>query len=220
MLSTDSLIVTIDGPGGAGKSTVARRLAQSLGYTYLDTGAMYRGIAFAYREKTPDQLDDFLAHLELEFVLDKITRVFFEGREITEEIRTPEISLLASSFSQDRKIRSYLTAKQQEVGQSGRIVVEGRDTGSVVFPKARFKFYLDADINERAQRRFLELAVKGPADDIEKVKQEIEKRDRDDSQREIAPLVKPHDAIYVDTTGKTIDEVVDILEKEVRQKQL
>jgi CMP/dCMP kinase len=220
MLSTDSLIVTIDGPGGAGKSTVARRLAQSLGYTYLDTGAMYRGIAFAYREKAPDRLDDFLVDLKLDFVLDKITRVFFEGREITEEIRTPEISLLASSFSQDRKIRSYLTAKQQEVGLPGSIVVEGRDTGSVVFPKARYKFYLDADINERAQRRFLEMAVKGSVDDIERVRQEIEKRDRDDSQREIAPLVKPYDAIYVDTTGKTIDEVVAILENEVRQGQL
>jgi CMP/dCMP kinase len=218
-VNAESFIVTIDGPGGAGKSTVARRLARILGYAYLDTGAMYRGIAFAYREKAPAGLDDFFAQLKLVFVFDEITRVFFEGREITEDIRTPEISLLASSFSQDRRVRSYLTVKQQEIGRAGSIVVEGRDTGSVVFPNAEFKFYLDADIHERAQRRFLELSAKGPVDNMEKVRQEIIKRDNDDSQRDIAPLVKPDDAVYVDTTGKTIDEVVGILENEVKQRR-
>jgi CMP/dCMP kinase len=219
-VNAESFIVTIDGPGGAGKSTVARRLARILGYAYLDTGAMYRGIALAYREKTPAGLDDFFAHLKLDFVFDEITRVFFEGREITEDIRTPEISLLASSFSQDRRVRSYLTAKQQEIGRAGSIVVEGRDTGSVVFPNAEFKFYLDADIHERAQRRFLELSAKGgTVDDMEKVRQEIVKRDKDDSERDIAPLIKPDDAVYVDTTGKTIDEVVGILENEVKQRR-
>jgi CMP/dCMP kinase len=179
---------------------------------------MYRGIAFAYRVSKPENLELFIERLRLRFVFKKVTRVFLEGSEITGEIRTPEISLLASSFSQNPLVRAYLTAQQQKVGGSGGIVVEGRDTGSVVFPQAQLKFYLDADISERARRRFAELAGKVPDGDMTTVKADIEKRDRDDSHREIAPLVRPADAIYVDTTGKTLDEVVAILEEEARRK--
>ena len=143
------MIVTIDGPGGAGKSTVARRLADSLGYRYLDTGAMYRGIAFAYEAAETKDMARFLSGLRLSFLFEKTTRVFLDGEDISNRIRTPEISLLASSLSQDRAVRAYLTEKQREVGQRGGIVVEGRDTGSVVFPHAEVKFYLDADIHER-----------------------------------------------------------------------
>jgi CMP/dCMP kinase len=179
---------------------------------------MYRGIAFAYHAAAPEDLERFLSTLQLDFVFDKVTRVFLDAIEITGDIRTPEISLLASSFSQNRLVRSYLTVKQREVGAPGRIVVEGRDTGSVVFPSADLKFYLDADIHERATRRFLEISDKEPDGGFEKVRSEMEKRDRDDSSRDIAPLIRPVDALYVDTTGKNVEEVVAILETEARRR--
>ncbi len=211
--------MTIDGPGGAGKSTVARRLADSLDYRYLDTGAMYRGIAYAYETEEARDLAQFLSGLHLSFVFDKVTRVFLDGEDISDRIRTPEISLLASALSQDGLVRNYLTEKQREIGRIGDIVVEGRDTGSVVFPEAEVKFYLDADITERARRRFLEMTERGSDPDLERVREEIEKRDRDDSLRSLAPLTKPGGAIVIDTTGKTIDEVVSIMEQHVRRVQ-
>jgi cytidylate kinase len=214
------LIITIDGPGGAGKSTAAKRLADSLGYRYLDTGAMYRGIAFAYRMASTKSISEFLAGLRLSFSFERTTRVFLDGVDISDKLRTPDISLLASSFSQDREVRTYLTQKQRETGLDGGIVVEGRDTGSVVFPQADVKFYLDADIAERARRRHLELAGKEKGEDLTKVKEEIEKRDRDDSRRDIAPLIKPDGAFCIDTTGMTIEEVVLLLERHVRRSEI
>jgi CMP/dCMP kinase len=212
------LVITIDGPGGSGKSTVARRLADALRYRYLDTGAMYRGVAFAYGLASGD-IDDFLAKVSLSFSFESVTRVFLDGEDISDKIRTPEMSLQASALSQDGRVRTYLTRKQREVGREGGIVVEGRDTGSVVFPDADLKFYLDADIAERAKRRYLEIAAKEPGEDMEKVKAEMEKRDRDDSLRDIAPLTKPDGAFCIDTTGKTIDEVVALLEGHARQRE-
>jgi len=211
--------VTIDGPGGAGKSTVARRLADSLGYRYLDTGAMYRGIAFAYEIAETRDMAGFLSALDLSFLFEKTTRVFLDGEDISDKIRTPEISLRASSLSQDGLVRAYLTRKQREVGRTGGIVVEGRDTGSVVFPHADLKFYLDANIAARAKRRFLEMTGKESGRNLERVKEEIEKRDRDDSLRSLAPLIKPKGAIVIDTTDKTIDEVVSIMVGHARQAQ-
>ena len=125
------------------------------------------------------------------------------------------MSLLASSFSQDARVRTYLTRMQQEIGKKGGIVVEGRDAGSVVFPDAEVKFYLDADVGERARRRYLELAAVDAVVDLESVKEEMEKRDRDDSERADAPLVRPDGAVCVDTTGKSIEEVVEILRERV-----
>ncbi len=184
-----------------------------MGYGYVDTGAMYRGIAYAYTKKAPTSLETFLDEVRLTFSFDGATKVFLDGADISEALRTPEMSLLASSFSQDARVRTYLTRVQREIGKKGRIVVEGRDAGSVVFPDAGVKFYLDADIEERARRRYLELAAIGADVDLGRIKAEIEKRDRDDSERAHAPLVKPKGAISVDTTGKSIEEVVKMLKE-------
>ena len=178
---------------------------------------MYRGIAFAHRIAVDGNIADFLSKLRLSFSFESATKVFLDGEDISERIRTPEISLLASSLSQDGQVRTYLTKKQREIGKNGGVVVEGRDTGSVVFPDADIKIYLDASIGERAKRRYLELAARGSTEDLGTVREEIEKRDRDDSQRDIAPLTKPDGAFYLDTTDKTVEEVVALLEMYVRQ---
>jgi cytidylate kinase len=166
------LVITIDGPSGAGKSTMAKLLASALGYTYMDTGATYRAVAYAYtREKNQPDLEPFLRELVLRFVFGDETQVFLDGEDISRKIRDPEISLLASALSQDLRVRKYLTKLQREMGKDGGIVLEGRDTGSVVFPDADVKFFLDADVNERAGRRYRELLARSPAEDLERVKE-------------------------------------------------
>jgi cytidylate kinase len=215
-------VITVDGPSGAGKSTAAKALASALGYEYMDTGAMYRAVAYAYtREKQKPDLDHFLRSLALSFIFGKPTQVFLNGEEISRKIRTPEISMLASALSQDPRVRKYLTAMQRELGKEGGIVLEGRDTGSVVFPDAEVKFYLDADMEVRARRRHLELRAGEPdqaaTDALERVKREIEKRDKDDSEREIAPLIRPQGAHYVDTTHLDVEGVVRVLKQHVEQ---
>jgi CMP/dCMP kinase len=210
------LIITIDGPSGAGKSTVARMLADRLGYAYLDTGAMYRGVACAYMLKGGEgEMSLFLKNLVLTFEFGKQTKVFLDDKEISEEIRDPKVSLTASRLSQNRLVREYLTTKQREAGAPGGIVMEGRDTGSVVFPGAGIKFYLDADPVERGRRRFLELAAKGEDSNLDTVIVEMTKRDRDDSEREIAPLIVPEGAVRIDTTGMNVQEVVEKLETHI-----
>ncbi len=182
---------------------------------------MYRAVAYAYSKRGPPDLDAFLAGLSLDFSFDGYAAVSLDGRISRSEIRTPEISLLASSLSQDGRVRAYLTRMQRQIGEAGGIVAEGRDTGSVVFPGADVKFYLDADIAERARRRHLELAADERGEDMEKVREEMEKRDRADSERDIAPLVRPEGALYIDTTGKTIEEVVQVLKpREAGEKMI
>jgi len=223
------LIITIDGPSGAGKSTVAKILARSLGYAYIDTGAMYRGIAYAFKQRgsgeagkrdtgaLPDKkdpqspLETFLKNLSIRFEFGETARVFLDDIDISEEIRAPEISLLASNLSQKKEVRMYLTKKQRETGEKGRIVMEGRDTGSVVFPDADIKFYLDANPDERVKRRYLELSAKGVDSEISSVKEEMSKRDRNDSERDIAPLVVPDGAVIIDTTGIDAKGAADML---------
>jgi len=184
-----------------------------VGYGYVDTGAMYRAVAYAHACAAPQDLGHFLREIRLAFSFDGATKVLLDGEDISERIRTPEMSLLASSLSQDGRVRAYLTELQREIGKKGGIVVEGRDMGSVVFPEADVKFYLDADVRERARRRYLELAAKDACVDQKSVREEMEKRDRDDSERALAPLVCPQGAIRVDTTGKSIEEVVEILKR-------
>jgi CMP/dCMP kinase len=261
------LIITIDGPSGAGKSTIAKMLAQRLGYSYIDTGAMYRGVAYAYKTKngtlppaipraggqtlaqpgeapglhdkregkapvallpegaTPGQstrgevlapvIEGLLKDLHIRFEFKKETKVFLDGINISKEIRDPEISLLASALSQLKIVREYLYKVQREIGKNGGVILEGRDTGSVVFPNAQIKIYLDADTEERAKRRHLELKVKGNVETLGKVKEEMVLRDKNDSERDIAPLVMPENAIYIDTTGIDTAGVMSIIMKHV-----
>ncbi len=198
---------------------MARRLADAIGYKYLDTGAMYRAVAYAYAMRKPADMDAFLSGLILEFSFDTdAAAVRLDGQDITQEIRTPEVSMLASSLSQDVRVRAYCTGMQRRIGEAGGIVAEGRDTGSVVFPGAQVKFYLDADLAERARRRHLESSsAGGGASEVERVKEEMERRDKADSGRDVAPLVRPEGASLVDTTGKTVEEVVALLEARVRE---
>ena len=224
----NNLIITIDGPSGAGKSTVAKMIARKLNYTYIDTGAMYRGVAYAYARTYPEvrgqrsevseervqkaeDLKKLLANLDLKFEFGEETRVFLNGEDISREIRKPEIAMLASTLSQNALVREYLYILQRAHGKNGGIVLEGRDTGSVVFPRAHVKFYLDAKPEERARRRHLELAEKGAEVDMESVKTEMEKRDKNDAERELAPLIVPEGAIRVDTSGLDADGVVKFL---------
>lgn len=205
-------IITIDGPSGAGKSTIARLLATTSGYTYIDSGAIYRGIAYAFTtRKNQEAIEEVLEDLPLSFEFGENTRVVLAGRDISEEIRRPEISLVASSLSQIASVRNYANAVQRKLAKKGNVVLEGRDTGSVVFPDADIKFYLDARPDERAGRRYNELASKGSGAELATVKEEMEKRDRNDTQRALAPLVIPAGAIVVDTTDTDAQGVLRII---------
>ena len=213
-------IITIDGPSGGGKSTVSRLLARKLGFTYLDTGAMYRAVAFLCKEQGINPLDShriehFLATFQIELhppaKSEEDVRVVVAGREIGQELRTPEIGMLASQFSSFPEVRKALTLLQQRIGQKGSIVAEGRDTGTVVFPEAAWKFYLDASPEMRAQRRAAQLRSRGDVVDEQLLLGQIIKRDQDDKTRTIAPLILAADALFIDSTTRPIDEVVGLM---------
>jgi len=213
-------IVTIDGPSGSGKSTISRTVASRLNFTYLDTGAMYRAVGYKARQDGVD-LEDGDA---LSCILDTLdltllpgngdTRVLLGENDISSAIRTAEMGLVASKISAQPVVRRKLTEMQQKIGEQGKIVAEGRDTGTVVFPDARYKFYLDATPEERARRRSLQLLEKGEKADELDILAQIIKRDANDSSRALAPLKAADDAVIIDSSNLTIDEVVCfILEK-------
>jgi cytidylate kinase len=207
------LIITIDGPSGAGKTTVSRILADRLGYKYIDTGALYRGVALAAISSglKPDDDDGLLAMfktLKLSFVTGEAgVRLFLNDSDITDRIRTPEISMTASAVSARPVVRNYLLNLQRELGLHKNVVFEGRDMGTVVFPDADIKFFLDASLTTRAKRRFKELAPTTPQS-LEGVETDMRRRDENDSTRDIAPLKPAEDAIRIDSTDLTIEEVV------------
>lgn len=218
------LVIAIDGPVAAGKSTVARRLARELGYIYLDTGAMYRAVAWKLKTAgvEPDdekELRRVLGEIKIELKdTDGDLRVFLDGAEITEEIRTPEISQRASLVSTFRAVRERMVELQRAIGRDGGVVAEGRDIGTVVFPQADVKIYLDASPGERARRRFAELKSKGHEIPLEQTLREMEERDRRDRERELAPLSKAQDAIVIDSTGLGVDRVVERIMQEIKRK--
>ena len=223
------LTIAIDGPSGAGKSTVARSLARRLGYIYIDTGAMYRSLGLRVKERgiSPEDeltLQRLALSLHIRFVTDAgQTRVFCEEEDITEAIRTPEISRLASSISKKKGVREALVQKQREMGKEGGVVLEGRDIGTVVFPDADVKFYLDAESNERIRRRHDELLEKGVKVDLEETRQELLQRDYNDTHRVHSPLKKATDAAFIDSTHRSVEEVVEemtrILEERMKSDE-
>jgi cytidylate kinase len=209
-------LITIDGPAGAGKTTVSRALADRLGYRYVDTGALYRGVALAVKTRGVDPQNEAalkqLCH-ELELVLvktDEGLRLISNGQDISDRIRTPEITMLASSVSARPVVREYLLDLQRDMGAEKAAVFEGRDMGTVVFPNADVKFFLDASTRKRAQRRFGELKSDSTQtfDDVER---DIEQRDQNDRSRPVAPLKPAPDAIIVDSTDLTVEQVVEVM---------
>jgi len=209
------LVITIDGPGGAGKSTVSKALAAKLDYLYLDTGAYYRAYAYQAKQKgiSPEN-DELLGELGRYIKIHTLNRdgiffVFLDGVDVTEKIRTEEIGLLASTISARPCVREALIEIQRKVGFQGGIVAEGRDMGTVVFPKADFKFYLDATTTERAKRRYKELFSNHNGGDYEKVASDLMVRDKQDRERQIAPLMPAADAHIIDSTNLTVMDVVN-----------
>ncbi len=207
-------MVTIDGPAGAGKSTVSKILARRLHYRYLDTGAMYRAVALCLQQKGVDPeeevaLKDLCSKMTISFQGDiGNQRLFLNGEDVTEKIRGPEVGWMASKVSMKRSVREAMMALQRKIGAEGKVVAEGRDTGTVVFPDAEYKFFLSAQVEERARRRYQEFAVKGIAAKREDVEQEMIQRDKQDSTRELAPLRPAPDALCIDTTRLNPEEVV------------
>lgn len=225
MSENKQIVVTIDGPSGVGKSTISRRLAAMLHFTYLDTGAMYRAVALKCRELGVDfseeeKIGEILEGINLHFApaesADSEVRVFLDDREVSDAIRTPEMSMLASKVSAIGVVRAKLTLLQQQMGAGGKVVVEGRDTGTVVFPDAAFKFYLDAAPEERARRRILQLRERDMECNEQEILHQIIKRDRDDEQRTIAPLKKASDAVVIDTTAIDVDQVLEKMASRVK----
>jgi cytidylate kinase len=218
------MIITIDGPSGAGKSSVGKELARKLGYIYLDTGSLYRALAYKF-VKNRINIDNFT---EMESVcsdtdvvlknIGGLLKVYVDGEDVGEKIRTEEIGLIASKISGFAVVRQSLLHLQREAAAQGGVVAEGRDMASVVFPHADYKFYLDADVEERIKRRHKELLRKGDSVDQTRIQMDMLTRDRQDSQREIAPLKLAEDALTIDSTDLSVAEVVERIIQKVQCK--
>ncbi|BCR05422.1 cytidylate kinase [Desulfuromonas versatilis] len=218
-------IIAIDGPSGAGKSTLSRLLARSLRYTNIDTGAMYRAVALAARRAGIDPadevaLEELCGRLRIEFLRgDGAERVLLNGEDVSEAIRTPEVSLLTSRVSACSAVRQAMVRLQRGMGEQGGVVLEGRDIGTVVFPGAEVKFFLLATAAERGRRRYQELIAKGLEVDLGQTIAEVEARDAADSARTHAPLLQAADAVAIDSTSMGIEAVLELMLQEVRRRR-
>jgi len=209
----NKIIITIDGPAGSGKTTISKRVAEELDLNYIDTGALYRGIAYELFQ-TGSNIDseadiaDQLHTLNFEFIKENgLLKLFSSNTDISGKIRTPEISMMASRVSAYSSVRDFLLKTQRDLGNKKNVVFEGRDTGTVIFPDADFKFFLTASVKVRAKRRFSELGDKNNQSLVD-VEKDIKTRDCNDTKRKIAPLKKAEDALEIDTSEMTINEVV------------
>jgi len=218
------LTIAIDGPSGAGKSTAAKGLAKRLGYVYIDTGAMYRAVAFEAQEKGKNFEDEealyrWVSSLRITFSeKEEGTHIYCNGDDVTQKIRSPEMSLLASEISKRRGVREALVEMQRQMGEGGGVVLEGRDTGTVVFPNADVKFYLDARPEERARRRYEELLKKGVKVQFDETLEEVIRRDENDMNRTLSPLRKAENAFLIDSTRRSAGEVIEEMVRVVQEE--
>jgi CMP/dCMP kinase len=221
------LIIAIDGPSGAGKSTLAKRLAKELGYIYLDTGAMYRALALKVLRQGVSLADDAaMAELlgattiDLQEITGKVI-VLLDGQDVAAEIRTPEVSQMASKASALGAVRARLLDLQRAIGRRGSLVAEGRDIGTVVFPDAEVKIFLDASTAERARRRYQELRAAGRAVELDETLREMAERDKRDSERDLAPLLQAADAVRIDSSNHDAEQVaamvLELVKKTARE---
>lgn len=224
-MAINKLIITIDGPVGSGKSTVARRVADLLTYVYLDSGAMYRGVAWkALRDRVPLDSEEKLAELARETRIDLVStdgsfRVLVDGAEVTGQIRAPAVAQAASKVALIAGVRSVLVAEQRRAAGSGGVVMEGRDIGTVVLPDADLKIFLDASVEVRAERRRLEHAQKGESQEFSEVLEEVRQRDRRDRERAVSPLRRADDAVLVDNTAMSAEETARLIVFLARERE-
>ena len=206
------IVVAIDGPAGAGKSTIAKLVAEKLGYAYIDTGAMYRSVALKFLQTGKDFDEDFISELARTMVIEfkpeaRVNRVFVDGQEVTDAIRSAEVTANVSRVAAIGAVREAMVAQQRRMGESGGVLMDGRDIGTVVFPNAQLKIFLTATVEERAMRRYKELIAKGQQVDLAQLKEDIASRDKQDSERAISPLRQAEDALLLDTSYMNIEQV-------------
>ncbi|HCG71741.1 MAG TPA: (d)CMP kinase [Nitrospina sp.] len=219
------MIIAIDGPAGSGKSTVAKFIAKRLNYRYIDTGSMYRAVAWSAEKKDIDLSDEnavgqWVTQLKIEFVADPAgQQVKVNGENATGLLKNEVVGRGAAKVAAQKRVREILVAKQQEIGESGNVVMDGRDIGTQVFPNAELKFFMDADAEERGKRRYLELKEKNLDVDLENIIAEIKQRDHEDRTRAISPLCPAEDAIKIDTTKFAIEEVIDKVMEQINLKK-
>lgn len=218
------IVVAIDGPAGAGKSTIAKMVAEKIGYAYIDTGAMYRSVAWKFLQTGHDFDEEYIGMLSNTMIImfkpeASVNRVFVDDVEVTEAIRSAEVTSLVSKVAAIGAVREAMVDQQRRMGESGGVLMDGRDIGTVVFPNAQLKIFLTATVEERAMRRYNELITKGHQVDLEQLKADIACRDKQDSERAISPLRQAEDAVYLDTSDMGIDEVAAFIENLVKERE-
>ena len=217
------IVVAIDGPAGAGKSTIAKLAAEKLGYAYIDTGAMYRSVAWKFLQTGKAFDEDFISGLSKTMLIDfkpeeKINRVFVDGTEVTDAIRTPEVTAIVSRVAAIGAVREAMVDQQRRMGEAGGVLMDGRDIGTVVFPNAQLKIFLTASVEERARRRYAEMVAKGQQVDLQQLQADIAERDKQDSERAISPLRQAEDALLLDTSDMGISEVTERILQLVQER--
>lgn len=221
---TERISIAIDGPAAAGKSTIAKIVAESLGYAYIDTGAMYRALTWKAQQQQIDVTDEaLLADLLRSITIElkpspKGQLVYVDGEEVTDVIRTSEVTNAVSQVATHESVRERMVELQRTIGETGAVVMDGRDIGTAVLPFAQLKIFMTASVEERAERRYAENKSRGIETPLDELKKEIRKRDQLDTEREHSPLVQAEDALLIDTTGRTIEEVAREIEQLAKER--